>query len=63
MAIKKGDRLILKESGQRIPVEAAGDESEGTVQIKCKGIISTTGTYTLEPDTTNAVQPGQAEAD
>ena len=41
MAIKKGDRLILKEHGLEITVEAASDEKDGHVEIKAKGTFST----------------------
>ncbi len=51
MPIRKGDRLILKASGQRISVVAASDELEGTVQVKQKGTFSTASVYDLEADT------------
>jgi len=41
MPIQRGDRLMLNQSGAQIPVEAAGDEHEGTVQIKYKGAVLT----------------------
>jgi hypothetical protein len=58
MTIRKGDRLILKVRGQRIPVVAASDETENSVQVKQKGTLSTASVYDLEPDT-SWHKPGQ----
>lgn len=48
MEIKKGDRLILKTRGMRIPAEAVSDALDGTVQIKSKGTISTAAVSEVE---------------
>ena len=50
MAIKKGDRLILKQYGRETTVEAVSNEHDGTVQIMDKGVISTASVYDLRPD-------------
>ena len=50
MAIKKGDRLILKQGGVDIPVEAASDEKGGMVVIKQRGAFANCSTTDLEPD-------------
>jgi hypothetical protein len=34
MPIKRGDRLLFKQQGVEIPVEAASDEEDGSVEIK-----------------------------
>lgn len=47
MEIKKGDHLILKTRGMRIPAEAVSDAQDGTVQIKSKGSKGTISTAAL----------------
>lgn len=49
MAIKVGDKLIWRERGAEIPVEAASNETDGTVQIKNKGTIATVDVTTVRP--------------
>ena len=41
MSIKKDDRLMLLVHGAEVPVVAASDEHDGSIQIKQKGTFST----------------------
>ncbi len=58
MPIRRGDRLILKDRGQRISVVALSDEAENTVQVQQKGVTASASVYDLEPDTSWQT-PGQ----
>lgn len=49
MPIKRGDRLFLKQHGVEVPVEAASDEADGSLQIKYKGTFSTVNVSDVRP--------------
>jgi hypothetical protein len=49
MAIKKGQRLILKERGRETTVEAASDEHDGMVQVTHKGTTYSVSIYDVRP--------------